>query len=146
MQKSTPKFISFLKCQIKKCISIVFPTNFHIAVGTFKTFLGKIEKEIFLVRKSAEISPKMNNFTMKKYSTNTVEYWGRIQIGIECIQFWNVDFEYLQKSRIFAKYRFSDIWLHHYFLHLIIFFHQIFNVLSSEIRIWTRSSYVCALI
>ena len=104
MQKSTPKFISFLKCQIKKCISIVFPTNFHIAVGTFKTFLGKIEKEIFFVRKSAEISPKMNNFTMKKYLTNTVKYWGRIQIAVECIQFWNVGFEYLQKSQIFVEY------------------------------------------
>ena len=104
MQKSTPKFISFLKCQIKKCISIVFPTNFHIAVGTFKTFLGKIEKKIFFVRKSAEISPKMNNFTMKKYLTNTVEYWGRIRIAVECIQFWNVGFEYLQKSRIFVEY------------------------------------------
>ena len=45
-----------------------------MAEGTFKTFLGKIEKKIYFVGKSAEISPKMNNFTMKKYSTNTVEY------------------------------------------------------------------------
>ena len=104
MQKSTPKFISFLKCQIKKCISIVFPTNFHIAVGTFKTLLWKIEKKNYFVGKSAEISPKMNNFTMKKYLTNTVEYWGRIRIAVECIQFWNVGFEYLQKSRIFVEY------------------------------------------
>ena len=46
----------------------------------------------------------MNNFTMKKYLTNTVEYWGRIRIAVECIQFWNVGFEYLQESRIFVEY------------------------------------------
>ena len=64
----------------------------------------KLKKKNYFVGKSAEISPKMNNFTMKKYLTNTVEYWGRIRIAVECIQFWNVGFEYLQKSRIFVEY------------------------------------------
>ena len=68
------KLISFLKCQIKKCISIVFPRNFHKVIGTFKTFLEKLKKNNFFFRKSAEIYPKMDNFTMKKYLTNTVEY------------------------------------------------------------------------
>ena len=52
---------------------VYFQQIFYIAVGTFKTLLGKIEKKFFFVRKSVE-TPKMNNFTMKKYSMNTVEY------------------------------------------------------------------------
>ena len=90
-----------MKCQIKKCISIVFPRNFHKVIGTFKTFLEKLKKINFFFRKSAEIYPKMDNFTMKKYSANTVEYWGRIWIGVECIQVWNVGFK---KSRIIVEY------------------------------------------
>ena len=42
----------------------------------------------------------MNNFTMENVSNE----YSRIQIGVECIQFWNVGFESLQKSQIFVEY------------------------------------------
>ena len=57
----------------KKVYFCSISNKFSHKVGTFKTFLGKIEKKIFFVKKSAK-TPKMNNVTMKKYLTNTVKY------------------------------------------------------------------------
>ena len=52
------KLISFLKCQIKKCISIVFPRNFHKVVGTFKTFSEKLKTNNFFLENQLKFTQK----------------------------------------------------------------------------------------